>query len=159
MASINLDVDLHTVPPPLQLFYIQEVVVDFEAHAISASDFNGIKKLLQQVLHNFPVLHLNYDVGVWCDGSWRHVMFGNSSSWRLMLIYQRWQTSSFSRITLEVSSRWVLQILDDFSAVLNMYLLIPSLCCSKLRCQKTAMMKIPMKCLVSSPCSTLRRGR
>ena len=69
MASINLDVDLHTVPPPLQLFYIQEVIVDFEAHAISASDFNGIKKLLQQVLHNFPVLHLNYDVGVWCDGS------------------------------------------------------------------------------------------
>lgn len=30
-------------------FHIQEVVVDFEAHAISDSDFNGIKKLLQQV--------------------------------------------------------------------------------------------------------------
>lgn len=31
------------------LFHIQEVIVDFEAHAISDKDFNGIKKLLQQV--------------------------------------------------------------------------------------------------------------
>lgn len=30
-------------------FHVQEVVVDFEAHAISDSDFSGIKKLLQQV--------------------------------------------------------------------------------------------------------------
>lgn len=37
---------------------IQEVVVDFEAHTISHNDFNGIKKLLQQVLHNIHVLQL-----------------------------------------------------------------------------------------------------
>lgn len=30
--------------------YVQEVVVDFEAHTISDNDFNGIRKLLQQVL-------------------------------------------------------------------------------------------------------------
>lgn len=30
-------------------FHLQEVVVDFEAHTISDNDYNGIKKLLQQV--------------------------------------------------------------------------------------------------------------
>lgn len=35
--------------PLLLLFHIQEVIVDFEAHTISANDFNGVKKLLQQV--------------------------------------------------------------------------------------------------------------
>lgn len=44
------------------LFHIQEVVVDFEAHTISDNDFNGIKKLLQQVCHKFHVLHPNHDV-------------------------------------------------------------------------------------------------
>lgn len=46
----------------LLLFHIQEVVVDFEAHTISDKDFNGIKKLLQQVCHKFHVLHPNRDV-------------------------------------------------------------------------------------------------
>lgn len=32
--------------------FIQEVMVDFEAHTISHGDFNGIKKLLQQVWDN-----------------------------------------------------------------------------------------------------------
>lgn len=36
--ALNLNSDL-----------IQEVVVDFEAHTISGNDYNGIKKLLQQV--------------------------------------------------------------------------------------------------------------
>lgn len=48
--------------------------MDFEAHTISTNDFNGIKKLLQQVLHNIPVLHLNYEdhyVMCWAQ-AWPH---------------------------------------------------------------------------------------
>lgn len=51
-----------SVVKALLLFHIQEVVVDFEAHTISGNDFNGIKKLLQQVCHKFHVLHPNHDV-------------------------------------------------------------------------------------------------
>lgn len=93
------------------------------------------------------------------------VMYGNSSSWRRISIHQRWLTSSFSKVTLVVSSKWVPQ---SFSARLrlcrwpshcNHAYPIPLLCSSKLRCQKTVTMKIPMKCLDSSPCWTLQRGR
>lgn len=48
--------------------------MDFEAHTISTNDFNGIKKLLQQVLHNIHVLHLNYEdhyVICWAQ-AWPH---------------------------------------------------------------------------------------
>lgn len=48
------------------LCYIQEVIVDFEAHTISSNDFNGVKKLLQQVWDNVYVLHLSYYVHMSC---------------------------------------------------------------------------------------------